>query len=112
MLGIAIANIGMPYNDFCALTPEEFSYIFKAYNEQQQEQYRDNWERMRMLAGIMIQPYAKKGLTLHKLLPFSWDVMAHQPQKTDYISKDEALKLFEKTMERISPPRRRSGDIK
>ena len=63
LLGIAVGNIGMPYNDFCAITPEEFGYIYNAYNEQQQEQYKDNWERMRMLAYIGIQPYAKKGLT-------------------------------------------------
>ena len=112
LLGIAVANIGMPYNDFCAITPEEFSYIYNAYNEKQQELYKDNWERMRMLAYIGIQPYAKKGLTPHKLLPFSWDVMTHQSPKVDYISKDEALRMFEKTMERISPPRRSSRDIK
>ena len=84
----------MPYNDFCAITPEEFGYIYNAYNEQQQEQYKDNWERMRMLAYICIQPYAKKGLTVHKLLPFLWDCKA-VPQKKS-VDKDKALKLFKK----------------
>lgn len=63
MLGIAVGNIGMSYNDFCGLTPDEFSHINKAYSERQEAQYKDNWKRMRMLATIVVQPHVKGKLT-------------------------------------------------
>jgi hypothetical protein len=34
---------------------------------------RSDWERMRMLATIVIQPHVKKKLTPAALLPFEWD---------------------------------------
>ena len=103
LLGIAVGNIGMPYNDFCAVTPEEFGYIYNAYNEQQQEQYKDNWERMRMLAYICIQPYAKKGLTPHKLLPLQWDnedKLGATHRETEILGQQDALNRLKKVMKR------------
>lgn len=35
--------------------------------------YKENWERMRLLATITIQPHIKQKLTAQKLLPFAWD---------------------------------------
>lgn len=90
----------MSLMDFAdSLTPEEFSHIYKAYSEERTAQYQDRWECMRMLAAITIQPYAKKGLTPHGLLPFPWE--KKKPEHTKVvpaISKENALKRFEEVL--------------
>lgn len=103
MLGIAVGNIGIPYDDFCGLTPDEFSHIYKAYSERQEAQYRDDWERMRMLACICIQPYAKKGLTPRSLLPLPWDkgkTPRGARRKVEIPSKQDAVKRLKEVLEK------------
>ena len=102
LLGIAVGNIGMPYNDFCAITPEEFNHIYRAYSEERTAQYQDSWERMRMLATVIIQPYAKNGLTPQNLLSFPWE--KKKPEHTKVapaVSKEDALKRFEKVLGKV-----------
>ncbi len=101
LLGVAVGNIGLPYGDFCALTPEEFGHIYKAYSNERTTQYQDNWERMRMLAAIVIQPYSKKRITPKGLLPFPWEKQKRKsPSAKRPVSKEEALKRFEQLMGR------------
>ncbi len=100
-MGIAVGDIGLPYSDFCMFTPEEFGSIYKAYAERQETQYRTQWECMRTLAFFTVQPYAKKGLTPHGLLPFPWE--KKKPDHTKIppaVSKEYALKRFEKVLEK------------
>lgn len=94
LLGIAVGNIGMPYNDFCAITPEEFNHIYRAYSEERTAQYQDSWERMRMLAAILLQPHVKGDVTLQKILFFPWEKKKTK-KKTSVISKEEAKRRFE-----------------
>lgn len=102
LLGIAVGNIGMPYNDFCAITPEEFNHIYRAYSEERTAQYQDSWERMRMFATISIQPYAKNGLTPQNLLSFPWEKKKPEPTKAaPAISKEDALKRFEEVLGKV-----------
>lgn len=102
LLGIAVGNIGMPYNDFCAITPEEFNHIYRAYSEERTAQYQDNWERMRMLATISIQPYAKNGLTPQNFLSFPWEKKKPEHTKAaPAISKEDALKRFEEVLGKV-----------
>ena len=58
---------------------DEFAAVYKAYAEQRDTDFKDNWARMRLLATIVIQPHLAKGkkITPEKLLPFPWD----KPQK-------------------------------
>lgn len=95
--------MGLRYDDFCDLTPDEFSYIYRAYSEEREAQYKDNWERMRMLAAITIQPYAKKGMTPHKLLAFPWDTENRPTRgaRAEHVSKEEALKRFEEVLRKV-----------
>ena len=102
LLGIAVGNIGMPYNDFCAITPEEFNNIYRAYSEERTAHYQDSWERMRMFATIIIQPYAKKGLTPQKLLSFPWEKKKPEHTKgAPAVSKEDALKRFEEVLGKV-----------
>lgn len=102
-MGIAVGNIGIAYNDFCCLTLDEFSHIYKAYSERLEAQHMDNWERMRMLACICIQPYAKKGLTPRSLLPLPWDnerMPRDAQRKTEIPSKQEAVRRLKEVLEK------------
>ena len=52
-----------------------FAAVYKAYAEQRDTDFRDEWARMRLLATITIQPHLAKGkkVTPEKLLPFPWE---------------------------------------
>ena len=95
--------MGLRYEDFCDLTPDEFTHIYRAYSNEREAQYKDNWERMRMLAAITIQPYAKKGLTPHGLLPFPWDAENRPTRKApaEHVSKEDALQRFEEVLKKV-----------
>lgn len=75
LLGIALGCIRLSYDDFCKLDFEEFAAVYKAYAEQRDTDFKDNWQRMRLLATIVIQPHLDKRhkVTPEKLLPFPWD---------------------------------------
>ena len=95
MLGYALACIGLSYDDFCRLTPEEFGTVSKVYHEYREADFKGEWERMRMLAAITIQPHVKKKITPQALLPFEWD---KQKPKTEFVSKEEDKKRLERRM--------------
>lgn len=91
-MGYALGCIHLSYDDFCRLTPDEFNSVCKVYLDQEQAQYKDNWERMRMLACITIQPHVKNKLTPQKLLPLSWDKKKRVKVKTEHVTAEEAEK--------------------
>lgn len=73
MIGIAIGNVGMSYDDFLRLDCGAFFAVIKAHRDAEERRQRGEWERMRLLATLNIQPYVKKIITPETLLPFSWD---------------------------------------
>ena len=46
---------------------------YKAWADRRDVEARGEWERMRTLATITIQPHCKNRLTPEKLLPLPWD---------------------------------------
>lgn len=74
-MGIALGCIRLTYDDFCKMDFEEFAAVYKAYAEQRDTDFKDEWQRMRLLAAIVIQPHLAKNrkITPEKLLPFPWD---------------------------------------
>lgn len=99
-MGFALGCIRLSYDDFCRLTPDEFNSVCKAYLDQEQSQYKDNWERMRMLACITIQPHVKNKLMPQKLLPLSWDKKQprtrQQAEEKEHITAKEAAERKKK----------------
>ncbi len=90
----------MSYAEFCRLDPEEFSHIYRAFCDQAGALYRDNWERMRMLASIVIQPHVKNRLTPRGLIPFPWDKETAKG-KPEVETKEEARERFTSLMKRL-----------
>lgn len=75
MLGIALGCIGLSYDDFCRLDFEEFSAIYEAYAQQRDDDNKQEWERMRAHATLLLLPHTKKGTKLapDKVYPLPWD---------------------------------------
>lgn len=105
-MGFALGCIHLSFDDFCGCTPEEFESICEAYHEQREADYKDNWERMRLLATYTIQPHVKKKITANKLLPFPWDKPAFLRKRgqkaTKPVTAEESKARFEKLVERIN----------
>lgn len=99
MMGLALGQVGLSYDDFCRCTPVEFGHVYKAYSEQEEARHHDRWERMRLLATIVIQPHVKKKLTAKSLMRFPWDGMK-DPKEQPQVSKTEAKKRFEELIKK------------
>lgn len=102
MLGIAVGVIGLSYVEFCRLEPYEFSYIYEAYSDERAERDQADWERMRMLASITIQPHVKNRVIPRKLLEFPWEKKALKHNKPDHpVSKEDSIRRFESLLKRV-----------
>jgi hypothetical protein len=63
----------MSLDDWCRLTPDELEAVLKAHVENEELRLHGDWERMRMLATITVQPHVKGRMTPEKLLPLPWE---------------------------------------
>lgn len=89
--------VGLRLNDFCHLTPNEWQAVAHAHTTHDEQAMHDDWERMRLLATISIQPHVKNKVTPNRLLPLPWDSIAQQPNETapaPQLSKEEARARF------------------
>lgn len=102
MLGYALGCIRLSFDDFCGCTPEEFESICKAYHDQREADYKDEWERMRLLATYAIQPHVKNKITAQKLLPFPWDKQSRHKENAHVLSAEESKARFEKLLKRTN----------
>ena len=80
---------------------QEFAAVWKAYAEQRDTDFKDRWQRMRMLASITIQPHLAKRhrVTPEKLLPFPWDKPTRGSKPT--ISAEEQRERMRKLVEKL-----------
>ena len=70
-MGLAMGCVGMCLNDFCRLTPSEFTAVFEAWQQQETYAERRGWEQARFLACSILKPYSKKSLELTDVCRFS-----------------------------------------
>lgn len=88
--------LGLSLKDFHSLTPEEFRECCKSRNEFEESKSREEWERMRILATIVIQPHCKKRINMKKILPMPWDKYKEPEEKK--LTREERKARFEKLM--------------
>ena len=82
-------------DDFWNLTFHEFFLIQKGRNDVIESKEKREWERVRWLACLMLQPHTKKGqnLTPEKLVKFEWEKgeevkdVEKQKKRAEYIAK-------------------------
>lgn len=80
LLGVAIGCIGMSFEDFEAVTPDEFRAIHRLYMQREESRLHDEWERIRTHATIIVQSFSKKKLEEKKILHFPWDGKAEKSE--------------------------------
>ena len=92
----------MSLSDFEALSPVEFRAVCERYRQAEEERLHDRWERMRLLATIVVQPSLRKKMTPRQLLKFPWDT--EQERRKDEgmkLSKEEHLNRFKEILKKI-----------
>jgi len=88
--------MGMSREDFCACTPREFEEAARSFRQWDEAQRHDDWERMRLLACIMVQLHVKGRVTPQGLMPLPWDDAGRQKKAAaPTMSKEEQRKRFE-----------------
>ena len=101
-MGYALGVVGMRLEDFCQLSPDEFSAVCEAFAQRQDALREDSWEMMRLHASISVQPHLTKRVTPAQLLPLPWD---RKPQTEtapkESLSYEERLRRAEKRMKAI-----------
>lgn len=65
--------MGMRLDDWCRLDVDDFNSAVKAWNEMRDGDEHGRWNRMRILASIVIQPHVKGKMSPERLLPLPWD---------------------------------------
>lgn len=70
---MAVGCIGMSVPDFEHATPGEFTAILAQWREHNERREQAEWERMRLLATMVMQPHCKGRLKPEKILPLPWD---------------------------------------
>lgn len=78
------------------MTPSEAEAVCKAYNEFCDKRNRDEWERARTLACIVVQPHVRRKLTPSSLLTFPWD--NEHKHTAEIASKEDDRMQFAETL--------------
>jgi hypothetical protein len=93
----------MGVDTFDTLTPDEFAAIMAKHNEYLDAKMRDEWERARIMATILIQPHITRKITPEKLLPLPWDKKRKSEKtKTPEVSRKEHLQRFRDIKRRLN----------
>lgn len=100
MLGYGVGVIGLRTEDFLDMTPEEFEAVATAYEKRQEEQQQTDWERMRLLATIGIQPHITERMTPQRLLPFPWDRKNEAPA-VEELTVEQRRQRAQEFLERV-----------
>ena len=89
-MGYAVGVIGMRLEDFCRLSPEEFSSVSEAFSHNQEQLVEDSWERMRLQAAITIQPHCKNRIRKEQLVPLPWDKKNKDNQSSQFSQNSQS----------------------
>jgi uncharacterized phage-like protein YoqJ len=90
-LAIALGEMKMSFDSFCALTVEEFDRVLKRWSEDRDSDYKDKWERARLIATV---PHLKDKSAIIKMLTFPWDksknttIKVRDPERFERLKKE------------------------
>lgn len=97
-MGLALGSMGMSLDDFCRLTPREMEQAWRQWHRTHVE---EPWERTRLTALCLLQPWSKKKLRATDVMAFPWDT----PRRSDAHPAQEPS-----TRQRFEELRRRCGE--
>ncbi len=94
-MGYALGVMGMSRRQFMALRPCEYDAAVRMHERERERTQRDAWERMRLLASIVIAPHLTRKIAPAELLPLPWDKTDTAATMTAEQRKNEFLKTLE-----------------
>ncbi|MBO5626613.1 MAG: hypothetical protein J5953_12620 [Prevotella sp.] len=95
--------MGMRLDDWCRLDVDDFNSAVKAWNEMRDGDEHGRWNRMRILASIVIQPHVKGKMSPERLLPLPWDKGRDRQadkRKAETLSKEAQKERLEELLKR------------
>lgn len=97
MYGMAIGEMGIAPSEFWKMTPSEFMDARITFTDSQMFDFRQEWERARMIAYYSAVANLKKGAKEMDIRKFPWESKGIKP--TELIDKKDTLvKIFPKTL--------------
>lgn len=100
----------LTFEDFCLLTPFEFSEVVSAVHEQEELHQRETWEQLRVLGTLTVSPWAKGSLKPRDVLPLPWDNEVQDEGTHEIASKEEASARFHALMARRAASKQTQDD--
>lgn len=93
----------MSHDDFCKCTFGEFESICEAWREMRENNIREEWERSRTIAAILLQPHVKKGtkITPRRLISLPWDKQITPPNEVPELTAEEKRERYEEVARRL-----------
>lgn len=98
---MALGRIGLSYDDFCALTPQQFEEVIRADLDTRDAILHDNWGRMRFHACLTMQPHVKRRLRPSELVEFPWEKEDTPKVEAEQVSREEAERRFEERLKQL-----------
>jgi hypothetical protein len=96
VVALATARLGLGLHDLDGLGIEEVELMLKQWAEDEEARQEREWERMRLLATIVIQPHLKKQISAQELLPFPWERDHNNAPDKPTVSREEAHERFKR----------------
>lgn len=78
----------MSREDFEQCTPLEFYEAWNRWVTWRRDAERSDWERTRVIAMYVVQPYVKGHIKASDILPFPWDEQPKEEKKEE-LSREE-----------------------
>ena len=70
---MALGEMGMDIQSFYHLSPDEFRVVRERWAKQRDNDWKKNWEQVRLICYHSIRPYLKRSIKLNRFMPFTWD---------------------------------------
>ena len=102
-LGVAMGCMHMSLDDFQTLRPAEFIAAADAWQSSQDADVRRSWEIARTVAAILLQPHARRRLTVRSVLQLPWDapVATRSSQHAPALTREQQRRRFEEVCGRL-----------
>lgn len=107
---MAIGSIGLSLTDFCCLTIDEWNEVHKSWLDRENQFQKAEWERLRTLATITIQPHCRKKVNAKQLLPFPWDNEKPKKESKNIVSRDISKDAYERRLKMLEEHEQHTGD--
>lgn len=100
--GLLMGVVGIAYADYMMMTFRMINAISRAYRESEEDRYKVDWERARVIAYFATDPHnAKKAGSPEGLLKFPWDGKSKGDQSGFAALKQHLAQLHSKQFAEI-----------